>query len=265
MHKISASTLVVHNCTSLNGKVLINGIPAAMAGKDGEPGPAGAQGEPGPAGAQGEPGPAGAQGEPGPAGAQGEPGPAGVQGEPGPAGVQGEPGPAGSNGSITNIEVVTNLNTMSPILKVTVAGGDFVINGLPLTPVSATASSVTGAWNPTEAMIKDGKWWMSGIDTNNQEWLRYDFGSSVVVTSVYASFGNGRRGANVKFQGSVDDSTWVDIHTMDASKIVYNANGDSQQTYCNAVTTLGSYRYIRLLSAASPYCLYDYIRYMGVQ
>lgn len=104
-----------------------------------------------------------------------------------------------------------------------------------------------------------------GVDTSNPEWIRYDFGTPALISGIYASFGNGRNGAGNKIQGSSDASTWTDIHVVDAAKYVYNINGDSQQTYSNYINAPAAYRYIRLYSEPSPYCLYDFIQYIGVK
>ena len=150
---------------------------------------------------------------------------------------------------------------MTPVIK----SGTTVLNSVLLTPSSASASSVSGAWVATNALVRDGTWWMSGVDTNNEEWLQYDFGSPVLISGIYAAFTNGRNGANNKIQGSTDGTTWTDLHTFDGSKFVYNINGDNQQTYANTIAASAAYRYIRLYSAASPYCMYDFVQYSGVK
>lgn len=199
------------------------------------------------------------QAQQGPAGPQGEPG------EQGPTGSQGEPGPPGPSGGLDSMEVVTSLNTMMPVLKATVGSTSFVLNARFLTPNSVTSSSITGSWNPENTLVRDGAWWMSGVDTGNPEWLQYDFGTPVLISSVYSSFGNGRHGSANKIQGSLDGSSWIDIHTVDASKFSYNLNGDGQTVYRNAIDSDTAYRYIRYYSGPSPYCLYDFIQYSGVQ
>lgn len=204
----------------------------------------------------------GAQGLPGNDGMDGADG---AQGLPGNDGADGADGAQGPPGSFDNITVITNLNTMTPVLRANVGPDQYVINSSLLTPVATSSSSVTSPWNPDNALVLDGAWWMSGVDTGNEEWIKYDFGTPVLVTGIYASFGNGRNGAGNKIQGSTDDSVWVDIHTFDFSKFIYNANGNSQQTYNNYISSDAAYRYIRLYSAPSPYCLYDFIQYTGVK
>lgn len=250
--------------------------PTGANGNDGSQGPVGpvgadgVQGPTGPAGIEGSQGPTGSVGAQGPVGstgangAQGPTGPAGSNGT-GATGPTGPAGPAGASGSFSSIEVVTNLNTITPVLRATVGANSYIINATLLTPSSATASSNSPSWTADKALVKDSSWWMSAVDSGNPEWIRYDFGSPVLVTGVYASFGNGRNGAGNKIQGSTDGTTWVDIHTVDASKFIYNANGDNQQTYSNYINASATYRYIRYYSAPSPYCLYDYIQYSGLK
>jgi hypothetical protein len=234
-------------------------------GNDGEQGLQGIPGNDGEQGIQGPPGEQGIQGPPGNDGEQGPPGEQGIPGNDGDQGIQGIQGIQGTAGSFDNISVIVNLNTMIPIIKTTVGENSYILNASLLTPVSTSSSSVTGAWNPVNALVRDASWWMSGTDTGNEEWIKYDFGTPVLITGIYASFGNGRNGASNKIQGSTNNSTWVDIHTVDASKFAYNLNGDGQQTYSNYINTDTTYRYIRLYSAASPYCLYDFIQYIGVK
>lgn len=158
-----------------------------------------------------------------------------------------------------------DLGTVLPVVRLTANAQSAVLNASVLTPTGALiASSQTGGWDPDNVLVKDGQWWMSGTDTGNPEWVEFDFGTPVLIASVYAACGNGRSGSANKLQASDNGSTWVDIHTFDASKRVYSAT-DGLQHYRNTVEVGQAYRYIRLYSGPSPYCLYDFVQFTGVQ
>jgi hypothetical protein len=233
-------------------------------GSQGNTGAQGSQGNTGAQGAQGEQGSqgnTGAQGAQGNTGAQGAQGNTGAQGSQGNTGAQGATGPAGSSSSGSISSTTINACVM-PLLKI----GSTIINAIPLIPTTATASSTSSPHIASNALTREGNWWMSGVDTNNAEWICYDFVSPVLITAIYSSCGNGRYGGGNKIQGSSNNSSWTDLHSFDYSKMVYNINGDSQQVYRNAIDTSNTaYRYIRLYSTASPYCLYDFIQYLGIR
>jgi hypothetical protein len=221
-------------------------------GSRGPRGPHGHRGHRGFNGLVGQPGPTGPTGTG--SGADSSTGPTGPQGS---TGSQGPTGPQGSSGFAT-VSVVTTYGTINPCIVVT--GSDetsAIINSLEITPSSVTSSSGS---NPENTLTRNNIYWMSLTDTGNPEWVRYDLGSAYLITGVFAVCGNGREGVNPKIQGSNDDSNWTTIHLFDSGKWVYS----TQQVYSNSITPTIPYRYVRLHSDQSPYCLYDYIQYIGV-
>jgi hypothetical protein len=188
----------------------------------------------------------------------------GPQGKAGLTGIQGEIGPMGPQGeaSTITIQTISNLGTFSPIIKAIASDGTSgILNALPLDIISASTSSSQTAWATNNTLTLDGTWWMSSIDSGNPEWVEYDFNSKVLLASVYASCTNGRNGNGVKIQASVDQSNWIDIHVFDSSKWII---GIDQMTYQNSIIVQSAYKYIRLYSDPTSYCMYDYIKYFGV-
>jgi hypothetical protein len=240
-------------------------------GKQGPPGEPGKPGRDGEQGLEGPPGPQGLQGIQGKPGARGPNGPpgkdgSGNDGEQGPPGNDGAPGKQGPPGTFDGISVITNLNTVTPIIQAISGDNVYVINASTITPVSTDASSVTGEWDSDNALDLNGEWWMSDTNTDSEEWIKYDFGASVFITGIFASFANGRWGSNTVIQGSCDSLEWEDIHTIDKSIFMSNVNDTNQQTYSSYISgCTKSYRYIRLISDPCLYCQYDFIQYIGVK
>jgi hypothetical protein len=173
-------------------------------------------------------------------------------------GPQGPVGPAG-NGSIS-VTYVPGIVT--PVVRaVTSTGEQVTVNALKVTPSTVTASSFVEPWQPSNVLVNDGVWWHSAVNSSNAEWVNFDFQTPVVVSSVYARCGLGRNGLNNKIQGSSNNVDWVDIHTFSSSNWTYGTN----QTYTSFISASNAFRYVRLFSDPSPYCLYDFIQYTGVQ
>ncbi len=129
-----------------------------------------------------------------------------------------------------------------------------------LAPNSVSASTVTQPWIASNVLVEDGRWWMSAVNSNSPEWLLFDFGAAVTLTFVVARCGLGRHGAGNRIQGSTDGRTWVDLHAFVATGWNYQSTG---QTYTSAIQASGAYRYVRLYSDPSPYCLYDFVQFQG--
>jgi len=206
----------------------------------------------------------------GPRGHRGKKGDRGVdgsQGPAGPAGSQGEtgsPGPTGSGGNIT-VEAL-RIGTIVPAIQV--SGSDStqaIINGAMITPGASgvTGSSYTDSYVPQNVLINNDQAWLSAIDSNNPEWVEYDFGSPRLFTGIYAVCSNGRFGAGNKIQASNDNVTWTDIHIFDDNWTYDSLN--NTQIYTNYINDINTYRYVRLYSEPSPYCMYYYIQYIGLQ
>jgi len=200
----------------------------------------------------------------GPQGPQGLQGDTGLQGPQGDQGPQGSIGPTGQAG-YASVQIITNLGTITPAIKVVGSdGSSAIVNGGIVSPSGTTASSFSAPWVSDNALVQDGQWWLSAIDSNNPEWIQYDFGVPLLLTGVYAVCANGRNGAGNKLQGSTDGNTWIDIHTFDGTKWTYIPDGNLS-AYSNYVDIDTAYRYIRLYSDPSPYCCYDFIQYIGLK
>lgn len=158
--------------------------------------------------------------------------------------------------------MLTNTGTVTPVVRVVGAPVSATLNAVPLTPVAASSSSTTSPWVATNAYAQDGKWWMSSVNSNSPEWIMYDFAAPVYIASVYAHCGLGRHGGGNLIQASTNGTNWVTIHAFVADNWTYQSTG---QTYVSIITPPGAFRYVRLYSAPSPYCLYDRIQYTGVK
>ena len=98
-------------------------------------------------------------------------------------------------------EVDYNLGPFKPVKRVILPNSSYyIVNDVALTPQSVTASSYSAPWVPTNATVFDngGGWWLSGVDTHNPEWICYQYATPVIISGVYAYYGNGRNGANNK-------------------------------------------------------------------
>lgn len=230
-------------------------------GLQGNKGDTGLQGNKGNTGDTGLQGNKGDTGDTGLQGIKGDTGDRGLQGIKGDNGLQGIPGDSSSN----NISLATllNIGIISPIQQIVFPDGNRVtLNTNVLQPISAWASSVSGPWVASNIFIKDDTWWMSEIDSGNDEWVAVDFGSKVLLSSIYCSAGSNHNGGSNKIQVSIDSSNWSDIHIIYESKWQINSNN---QTYQNVISTSNAYQYARLISTVSSYCLYDFIQYYGIK
>ena len=153
------------------------------------------------------------------------------------------------------------------------SGNSVVLNTYPLKPVSTSASSVTEPWvsdnlvNPT-LYYDTPSWWMSLVNTNNPEWIMFDFGKCVLVTCVHLSCNNGRTGSSPKLQGSNDLTVWNDLIDLPHSEWQYlyiqpNPNNLIKLSKCVDLNNV-TYRYVRLHSDPTVYCCYDHIQFYGL-
>lgn len=184
----------------------------------------------------------------------------------GAAGADGASGTDGADGVSCNLTV----SPFGVVRSVCTDGTYAVLNDQPLAPVSVATSSFTGGWVGSGALDPDFQGWMSEIDSQQPEWIEYDFGSgaSVLPTFVQGYFVNGRDG-NPTFQGSNDGATWVDLAVFDWNKFQFGA-GPLGTMGCGyygdvlpAPTDVG-YRFVRAYSAGAPYLFYSWLQFRGV-
>ena len=147
---------------------------------------------------------------------------------------------------------------------------------VPLTPKVATASSFvdasgrTGmvAFLPANAMNPDEAAWMSEADTDNPEWLQYDYGEGlkVKVSAVRAYLANGREGSSPNFQGSNDLKKWVTFGSWDRKNFTFNgAPWPGYGSYAADFSASSEgYRYIRIYSSPTVYMWYSWLQFYGV-
>lgn len=242
--------------------------PRGFQGFDGMPGLQGAVGPQGPEGPKGVMGSRGEMGPTGPrgySGLDGDTGPQGIQGVTGPLGETGPQGLQGPTGHKPNVSIQIDTSlTKVPIIKFVVDDDFVVINGTPQNPTAITASSFVQPWVPSNTLTADSQWWVSESDTGNPEWLTYDFGpNKIYLTSVYLLSGNGRGGTNIRLQGSNDENIWTELDPLSNTWRFINAT--SLMEYTGQITGItDTYRYIRLYSDPTSYCLYDYVQYYGI-
>lgn len=121
-----------------------------------------------------------------------------------------------------------------------------------MTPSATSASSITQPWVPSNVLLTaPNSYWMSLTDTGNNEWIQFTF--TVVA-------GLGRNGLNNVIQGSNDGTTWTTLYTFNFSQW----SQGSEMTYKDVLTPAIAYKYVRYLSAASPYVLLDYLQFYGL-
>jgi hypothetical protein len=249
-------------------------------GESGPVGPKGDKGNVGPAGepgVQGVPGQQGLQGEKGEKGDPGVAGPPGEQGLKGEKGDVGEPGPAGLAGC--TLTKKKHVDLRQPISKLLCPSGECcLLNTHALTPINVSASSVTEPWVPenlleyTKHSDTNVKWWMSLVNTNNPEWVCFEFPKHVLVSCVHISCNNGRTGTNPKIQSSNDGVNWFDYLMFESSDWEYpdpNEHNLVKLTKCCKLLTdtlqeCNPFVYYRLYSEPTVYCCYDHIQFFGI-
>lgn len=241
--------------------------PEGAQGVQGLQGPAGPQGPQGIQGAQGLQGIHGLQGLTGAVGPQGPVGPSGLQGPAGVAGSDGAVGPPGSNGAAGPQGVAGPAGPTGPAGPEGAAGSVsvIVVEFGKLVPSAVSASSQTGAWSPAGVLTPGTTtMWLSGTDTGNQEYIRFDMGAPVLLTGLFCTFANGRDGLNTRIQASVDGAVWEPV----APFVPANYEPVTPENFRNYHLKLNlskTYRHVQILSDAMPYMDYAFVQFFGTQ
>eukprot|EP01084_Bolivina_argentea_P277055 472862_1 len=130
-----------------------------------------------------------------------------------------------------------------------------------LTPFTVTSSSITRPWADTNTLNPAKRtYWMSLVNQNQAEWVRYEFENSVEVTNYLCVFGN-QHGTNPRVEGSNDGTTnWTTLLTYSRDKYRHNA-ADNFNVFEEKVEKPQSYKYIRVMSDATVYVLYNFITF----
>lgn len=129
----------------------------------------------------------------------------------------------------------------------------------PLVPLAYNASS-----NVTDAGALHrpgtGSFWMSGLDSGEEEWVEFLFESPVLVTALALHAAPGRDGTNVRLQAFQDDA-WITLHTVDKARI---RPTPSASVYTGAVEdAVATYTRYRIVSAPVSYTTYYYAQLFG--
>jgi hypothetical protein len=131
-----------------------------------------------------------------------------------------------------------------------------------LTPSAATLSSMAGGNTAANALSPgSSNLWMSAANTENQEYLQYDMGTTVLLTGLFCSFVNGRDGSSPRITASNDTTTWDTVHTFVSGN--YSPSVDGYRNYSAVINTSKTYRYVRVQSGPTVYCAYAYVQYFG--
>ncbi len=246
--------------SGLQGVAGLQGEPGPMGpiGLQGDVGPQGPVGAPGPMGPMGPVGPQGDVGPQGPmglTGAQGDVGPQGVAGPQGPMGLTGPQGPMGPTGA------------QGPAGPAGVSGSTIVLvsDFGKLTPSAVSASSHLEPWVPSGVLSPGmSQAWLSATNSSVQEWIQFDLGSQVLLTSVFCSFANGRDGINPRVQVSNDGSNWAaagNFVPADYGQVTV----ENFRNYRFSINLTNVYRYVRIISDPCPYLHYSFVQFFGAQ
>jgi len=127
--------------------------------------------------------------------------------------------------------------------------------------VSVEASSQTGNWNPQNLLnTAHGTYWMSEVNGNQDEWVRFEFAEPAVLDSAEIRYNNGRQGSSPKIQGSNDAVSWDDLAEVQP----WDWPNDSDNFRMGVVDLPDSaptYKYVRYHSGPTVYVLLNHITF----
>ncbi|MDD9943516.1 MAG: discoidin domain-containing protein [Myxococcales bacterium] len=127
-------------------------------------------------------------------------------------------------------------------------------------PITVRATSVTAPWVPENALDPARRtYWMSDINSGNEEWVELTYGEGFVATSVQIILGNGRDGAWPTVQGSMDGKSWDELASVHAYS--YPLDEHNLRHIAFDFENTKAYRYYRYHSHPSVYVLLQYLNF----
>jgi hypothetical protein len=129
------------------------------------------------------------------------------------------------------------------------------------TPLFVASSSVTVPWVGSFACDDDSRFWMSDRSPYGvlcQQWLLYDMGRAVLLHDVRLVAAAGKAGRRTAVQGSADGKEWQTLHEVPPGDWEH---GMSRQTYHAKLSSSEPYRFVRLVTDATDYVMYETVAY----
>lgn len=124
---------------------------------------------------------------------------------------------------------------------------------------SVEASSQTGNWNPDNLLnLAHGTYWMSEVNANQNEWVRFEFMEPTLVSSLKVRLNNGRQGSGPKIQGSQDGLSWDDLASVNSWQWP-----NDQENFRYGIIELDApaYKFFRYHSGPTVYVLINHIKF----